>query len=226
MRYQIRMIVIIVIVTFALIVTTSECQAAAQNQNTPATAGQKDSDRDGIPDIAERILGTNPYNPDTDGDGIRDLQDKDPVFAENPIKSDATQQGFKITEALVENNVDPVTKKAVDDHLEVTLQNIAGKDLSGFKCYYTITDVETKKKEGYIVKLSNFVLKSGETKTIHFDNKRDPLHLDPNHFGENPNSMYRTNGDAKIFDLLLSVPGFKVETVQIKKDPGSDEKAD
>ena len=225
MLHQIRMIVVVVIFTFALIVITGECQTS--NQNTPAaSAGEKDSDGDGIPDVAEQILGTNPYNPDTDGDGIGDLQDKDPTFAENPIKNDATQKGFKITEALVENNVNPATKKAADDHLEVTLKNIVGKDLSGFECYYTITDLETKKKEGYIVKLSNFVLKSGETKTIHFDNKRDPLHLDPNHFGENPNSMYRTNGDAKTFDLILSVPDFKVETVQINKDPGTDEKAD
>jgi hypothetical protein len=186
-----------------------------------ASAGEKDSDGDGIPDIAEQILGTNPYNPDTDGDGIGDLQDKDPAFAENPIKNGATQEGFKITEALVENNVNPVTKKDAADHLEVTLKNIANKDLSGFECYYTITDLETKKKEGYYVKLSNFVLKSGETKTIHFDNKNEP-----NHFAENVNSIYRTNGNAKLFDLILSVPGYKVVTVQINKDPGSDEKAD
>ena len=212
MLHQIRMLIVTVTITFILIVS---------GYQTSVFAREKDSDGDGIPDIAEKILGTNLYNPDTDGDGIGDLQDKDPAFAENPIQNDATQKGFKITEALVENNVNLVTKKAADDHLEVTLKNIAGKDLSGFECYYTITDLETKKKEGYIVKLSNFILKGGETKTIHFDNKNEP-----NHFGENVNSMYRTNGNAKIFDLTLSVPGYKVETVQINKDPGSDEKAD
>jgi hypothetical protein len=214
MFHSIRMLVVVVTVIFALIVMMGGYQISA-------AAGEKDNDGDGIPDIAEQILGTNPYNPDTDGDGIGDLQDKDPAFADNPIHNNAAQEGFKITEAIVENNVNPVTKKDAPDHLEVTLQNIANKDLSGFECYYTITDLETKKKEGYYVKLSNFGLKSGETKTIHFDNQNEP-----NHFTENPNSIYRTNGNAKIFDLILSVSGYKVVTVQINKDAGSDEKAD
>lgn len=37
--------------------------------------GARDSDNDGLSDRRERALGTNPDNPDTDGDGIRDGRD-------------------------------------------------------------------------------------------------------------------------------------------------------
>ena len=43
------------------------------------------------------------------------------------------------------------------------LKNIIGKDLADFLVYYTITDDTANKKEGYIVKLSNSILKNGET---------------------------------------------------------------
>ena len=33
---------------------------------------QKDSDGDGLPDWEEALFGTNPHNPDTDGDGTSD----------------------------------------------------------------------------------------------------------------------------------------------------------
>jgi hypothetical protein len=38
-----------------------------------------DSDRDGISDPKERSLGTDPLDPDTDGDGLSDTNDSDPV---------------------------------------------------------------------------------------------------------------------------------------------------
>ena len=186
-----------------------------------AFAADQDSDNDGIPDVAEQILGTNPKNADTDGDGVNDVDDQNPVFAENPIVNNATQVGFTIVEGLVENNVDPVTRKDASDHLEITLKNTTGKDLSGFEVYYTITDNDTQKQEGYDVKVPDFVLKAGETVVIHFDTTDGP-----NHVLENVNSMYRTNPNAKTFDVVVSVPGFKTETVHIHKDAGGAEEAD
>jgi hypothetical protein len=140
MLYQFRRLIVVLTITLALLVTLGVYQPSA-------FAADPDRDNDGIPDVAEQILGTNPNNPDTDGDGIKDVDDPDPAFAENPIKNDAMQEGFTITEALVENNINPATKKDVDDHLEVTLKNTAGKDLSGFEVYYTITDETTQKKK-------------------------------------------------------------------------------
>jgi outer membrane protein assembly factor BamB len=40
-----------------------------------------DSDADGWSDLMERRLGTNPNNPDSDGDGLKDSQDKNPLAA-------------------------------------------------------------------------------------------------------------------------------------------------
>lgn len=39
----------------------------------------RDTDRDGLTDDEERILGTNPLDPDTDGDGVLDGDDADPL---------------------------------------------------------------------------------------------------------------------------------------------------
>jgi hypothetical protein len=65
------------------------------------------------------------------------------------------------------------------------------------------------------------VLKAGETKVFHFDTT-----VAPDHFLENVNSMYRTNTNAKTFDVIISVPGFKIAAVQINKDAGGAEEAD
>ncbi len=150
-----------------------------------------------------------------------DNKEKTQTFVENPIKNNATQVGFKIAEVLVENNLDPTTQKPTNDHLEITLQNISGKDLSNFEVYYTIFDSAINKKEGYYKKLTGFVLKSGEKSTINFDNG-----VGFGHFSENPNSIYKTNNDAKVFDIFVSTDGYKLENIQINKDSGGAEKSD
>lgn len=212
-------------------VTNTASIAVTTIKNTAETSKTQgsnlvDTDGDGLPDVAEKTLGTNPFNKDTDGDGVDDLNDKDSVFAENPIINNSTQEGFQITSILVENNYDPATKKDVDDHLEITLKNIAGKDLADFLVYYTITDIAANKKEGYIVKLTNFILKNGETNTVHFDNNNSPYNLLTDHFGENPNSIYKANIDAKVFEIMISTPSYKVVSEKVDKDPGGSEKAD
>ena len=53
---------------------------------------KKDSDRDGLTDQQEKILGTDPENPDTDGDGI--IDSKDP----NPLVRDSEKQENKKTD--------------------------------------------------------------------------------------------------------------------------------
>ncbi|NOX32134.1 MAG: hypothetical protein GXP56_00130 [Deltaproteobacteria bacterium] len=211
MRYQIRSMSIVFTVIVILLI----------GHPVSSFAGQTDSDKDGIPDMAEQVLGTNPNNPDTDGDGIGDVADTAPVFAKNPIVNTSTQKGFKIVKALAENNFDPVAKKDTNDHLEITLKNISGADLSGFECYYTIRDIKTNKQEGYFVKLSTLVMKNNQSATVHFDNKKGL-----NHFGENENSIYHRSENAKLFKLMMSVPGYAPVTVQIKKDKGGTEEAD
>jgi hypothetical protein len=201
--------------------TKTAATSADQSATTQLSSKGLDTDGDGIPDIAEKTLGTDPNNKDTDGDGVNDLQDKDPVFAENPISNNATKEGFLIINGIVENNVDPVTKKTVNDHLELTIKNTSGKDLKGFEIYYTITDKTTNKKEGYYLKASDLLIKSGETKAIHFDNGNGD-----GHFKENPNSSYFTSPNAKTFDVVISTADYKTVSLQIQKDAGGSEKAD
>jgi hypothetical protein len=47
--------------------------------NPKPTSSEVDSDSDGLSDQQEEILGTDPHNPDTDGDGIIDSKDPNPL---------------------------------------------------------------------------------------------------------------------------------------------------
>ena len=189
--------------------------------STTLTVKGQDSDGDGIPDIAEKTLGTDPNLKDTDGDGVNDLQDKDPVFAENTINNNSANEGFQIVNGIVENNIDSVTKKAVSDHLELTLKNISGKELKGFEVYCTILDNVTNQKEGYYKNIPDLILKAGETKSIHFDNQSGD-----GHYSQNINSIYSSSKNVKTFNVIVSTAEYKIAIIQINKDAGGDEKVD
>jgi len=149
-----------------------------------------------------------------------DPQDIVPGLYKNPIQNAAVEEGFVITDSKVENNTDKAGK-AINDHLELTLKNVVGKDLTDFEAYYTITDTATGQKEGYYKKLANFVLKSGETQTIHFDNGTDP-----GHFKANKDSLYYKSSNKLTFDITVSAAGYKIQNVKISKDAGGAEQLD
>jgi len=69
---------------------------------------------------------------------------------------------------LVENNIDTLTGKTVDDHLEIEPKNTTYNELKGFKVYYTVKVNDVNLTDAYYVKLPYFILKSGETKSINF----------------------------------------------------------
>lgn len=175
-----------------------------------------DTDGDGIPNSIEKTYGTNPYTADTDGDGINDKQDKNPVFAENPInESSNTLLPIKIKDARVEDN-------ATADHLEITFTNTGNVELKQFDIYYTITDKLTNKKEAYYEKLDGLAIKPGETKTIHFDN-----HVkEAGHFFGNMNGLYGTSKNELIFDVQLHNVGYQPYNFPVKKAKGTAEVAD
>ena len=52
-----------------------------------------DSDCDRLTDDEERMLGTNPYNPDTDGDGLTDYQEVR-IYFTNPLNPDTDGDGI------------------------------------------------------------------------------------------------------------------------------------
>lgn len=200
-------------------------QAAVSNNTSSGNTGSTtakgtDTDGDGIPDSAEPTLGTDPNNPDTDGDGLNDLKDPKPLFADNPIQESSTTVGFKIDSGIVENNVDAAGKPA-PDHLELKVTNTGSSDLSDFDVYYTIKDLVTNDVQSYYRTLPGFTLKAGETAALHFDNSGQP-----GHFSVNPNSMYVTSQNKRVFEVTLHAKGFAPQTVKINKDAGGAETAD
>ncbi len=148
-------------------------------------------------------------------------QDVVPGLYPNPIQNNSTKEGFIIASAMAENNTDPATGKAVSDHLEITLKNTSNQDLSNFEVYYTITDTQTKKQEGYYKKLTGFILKSGQTQTVNFDNKQGN-----NHFSANTNSIYYTSANTMSFHVIVSTPGFKPQIIDATKAAGGAETKD
>ncbi len=187
---------------------------------TPASSAV-DTDHDGIPDSAEKVLGTDPMNPDTDGDGIKDKQDANPVKVGVQFLPSTGPQGFAIKEVLVENNYDREAKKVAPDHLEIILKNLNGSDISNFTVYYTITDLKTKQEESYVKALPGFTLKGHGTKSIHIDSGRKP-----GHFRANPSSMYYASTDGLEFNVTVSAQGYQAQTASVKKDAGGAEVAD
>ena len=197
--------------------SSTPSSAPASGGNDSAAANGSDTDGDGIPDSAEKVLGTDPKTADTDGDGQNDLDDQNPMMADNPIQESSTTQGFTISGLLVENNEDG-NGAGVPDHLEFKVTNTGTADLTNFDIYYTITDKDTGTVQGYYRTLSGFTVKPSETKDIHFDNTGQP-----NHFSVNPNSAFYTDQNGLTLKVTLHTTGLAPQTGSVDKDPGGAE---
>jgi hypothetical protein len=149
-----------------------------------------------------------------------DPQDIVPGTYPNKIKNTATMSGFSIVSGLVENNVD-AQGKITNDHLELLIKNTSARDMTDFEVYYKVTDLSTNKSEGYYKQLTGLVLKSGETKSVHFDGKTAA-----DHFGVNKNGIYFTSQNKLQFDVQVSTLGFQVAHLKITKDAGGAELKD
>lgn len=140
-----------------------------------------------------------------------------PVQA-NPIHNTSTTPGLQIDSVLVENNVDPATKKAAADHLEIQLANTGKLPLSGLEVYYEFTDATTGDHEGYYRKLDALSIGPGATSTVHFDNTGAP-----GHYPDNAYSLYHTSKNALDVKVTVSAQGAAVQTKSQKKDAGGAE---
>jgi hypothetical protein len=131
----------------------------------------------------------------------------------NPISRSGTASGLGITKVLVENNVSPDTGKAVDDHLEVVLENTSDKPLDQLELYYKISDPAKKLSEGYYTKLDGVTIPAGASRTVNFDNTGAKDHFPVNRF-----SLYYTDKNALVVDVTASSPDLKPATFTAKKD--------
>lgn len=221
-QYALILFVLIIIGSLALTgCSTTQSNKDATQQNTQPTTASLDSDKDGVPDNAEKVLRTDPLNPDTDGDGINDKEDKTPVNVDIPITESTGPSDFTIKEVLVENNYDSVLKRDVSDHLEILLVNKGTSDITDFQAYYVITDQKTNINQSYLISLTGFVLKAGEEKSVHID-----ISGVDGHFRANPNSLYYQSANGLNVDVLINAKGHQAQKATVKKDAGKPETAD
>lgn len=139
----------------------------------------------------------------------------------NPINNTSTVKALEISSVLVENNVDPKTNKAVDDHLEVALRNTGTTDLTGVEVFYTFTDTKTNDTESYYLKLpSTFTIPANGQRIAHFDNTGAT-----DHFPVNKYSLYTTSQNPQKVTVVVSAKGAATATKTVKKDAGGAEVA-
>lgn len=148
------------------------------------------------------------------GNGLQVL----PV-ADNPITNSSIVEALKIDSVLVENNVDPVTGKDADDHLEIALDNTGSTDLSNIEVFTSYTDPTTNTSESYYTALpASFSVPAGGTRVANFDDTGAP-----DHFPVNKYSLYATSTNALEISVTVSADGAAVQTATVQKDAGGAE---
>ena len=192
-----------------------------------ASAAPADSDADGIPDVAEALLGTDPLVADTDGDGLNDKADPKPLEMADPIAQVGKPSGLAIASAIVENNEDPVTHKGVSDHLEMIIENKSGADIKGIEVFVTLKDVATGATENTYRRLSGVSIAKGGAATLHFELTGSvDFAAATDRFRSNPNSALYKTPNEKTVDIEIAAAGYAPARIAIKKDKGGAETAD
>jgi outer membrane protein OmpA-like peptidoglycan-associated protein len=70
-------------------------------------SGSADPDNDGLTNSEEKIFGTDPKNPDTDGDGLKD-GDEVKIYHTNPLKFDTDGDGLSDGDEVLKYHTDPL----------------------------------------------------------------------------------------------------------------------
>jgi len=79
--------------------------------------GSLDCDKDGLTDSEEKRLGSDPCNPDTDGDGLTDF-DEVRTFRTNPLKQDTDGDGLTDFQEIRTHTTDPLNPDTDNDGLQ------------------------------------------------------------------------------------------------------------
>ncbi|OGU57319.1 MAG: hypothetical protein A2X64_06310 [Ignavibacteria bacterium GWF2_33_9] len=78
--------------------------------------GDADYDKDGLTNDRERILGTDPQNPDTDGDGLTDGREVEKIKS-NPLNPDTDDDGLNDYEEVMQYLTNPLSNDSDQDGL-------------------------------------------------------------------------------------------------------------
>ena len=79
--------------------------------------GSRDSDSDGLTNKEEKVLGTDPDNPDTDGDGLSDGEEIR-TYKTNPLNGDSDNDGLKDGAEVRQHKTDPTKADTDNDGLK------------------------------------------------------------------------------------------------------------
>lgn len=136
----------------------------------------------------------------------------------NPITNTSMKPGLSVTYAAVQDNVDPATKKAIDDRLEITVKNSTRAAAAGLEVYYTMKDVTTGKSESYYQDLGSLTIAPNAETTVYFDKTASA-----GHYPENTFSIYRSSTNQVDFTIEVSATGLKPATAKASRGAGSGE---
>lgn len=78
--------------------------------------GETDTDKDGLSNDEERRIGTDPFNPDTDADGLTDFEEVR-TYATNPLKPDTDDDNLNDYAELRQHKTDPLKADSDSDNL-------------------------------------------------------------------------------------------------------------
>lgn len=175
----------------------------------------QDSDNDGLTDIVENKLLLDPNNPDTDGDGIKDSEDKNPRF--KSIKSEKAL----IYETLIENfhpnkrgqmeidvNNPPVFEKIIADSLNINFESLSllvtdDTDLQGLTLHdQTIIIMSSKEYESYKLKYPSHLMENSFSKMFRCNRRKNMFKINHSFFtGGSTYIIKKTKKGWKIFML-------------------------
>ena len=78
--------------------------------------GTSDDDKDGLMKKEEKVLGTDPKNPDTDGDGLKDGEEVN-TYKTDPLKADTDGEGLTDGDEVLKYKTDPLKNDTDGDIL-------------------------------------------------------------------------------------------------------------
>ncbi|MAJ80572.1 MAG: hypothetical protein CMK30_04485 [Porticoccaceae bacterium] len=204
------------------------------NENGGGYTGE-DSDNDGIPDFEEEGLGTDPNNPDTDGDGIVDAEDPD-TWGDDPdmIGEDSDNDGIpdEFEEALNSNPKDPASfpldsdGDKIPDELELFMRTDPNNQDSDGDNLNDLEDPDSLKDPNLgLNPFENIVLDSDQD-GIH-DNMEIFMGFDPNN-AQSTNSDSDNDGLPDLFEWAIGCsnptnPDTDGDGVSDLEDPDSQE---
>ena len=129
----------------------------------PYSTTAADSDCDGVSNVDEIANGTNPNNPDTDGDGVNDYEDDYPLDAHSSTDTTApviTLHGSSTITLYKYYNYNEAGATAYDDRDGTVQVNIVGSVNTSVPATYTIAYHASDKKRNKSVKYRTVIVKA------------------------------------------------------------------